>query len=505
MGFRLAARSPRVAAPATASPAVALGCLVLFAVPFLGVGLFTLTQALVKLRAGDLAGAGFLGAFGAVFGGVGGGMVALGIRARNEAARAAALRTRYPEEPWRWRTAWSTGRIADGTRPGEYVLWFLAALWNLIAWPALFLGGRQALSHATPAAWVVVIFPLVGIGLAVAATQATLRYRKYGTSYLELATMPGVIGHGLRGTVVASPALEHAGQVHVTLSCVRITISGSGNSQTTSETIVWRDEGLVQGQRGVGGPGEGVRVRLPVAFRVPADVPPSDTSQTGSRIEWRLELAAAVPGIDYRARFDVPVFRTAESDRPLAPEQDTALGPALAPIRYQRPQNSPIRVTESGRRVEVFYPPARNPSVAFAVTLFSAIWIGLIWLMATLKAPLFFVVVFSAFGAVLVWITLRLWLRVVQVSASPEGLTVASGLGRAGAPRRLLAAEIASVDTRIGMQSGTTVYYDVVVRRKDGGTVEAGGGIADKREAEWLAARLTQALGRSDDAPDSGR
>jgi hypothetical protein len=60
--------------------------------------------------------------------------------------------------------------------------------------------------------------------------------------------------------------------------------------------------------------------------------------------------------------------------------------------------------------------------------------------------------------------------------------------------QRLDAGEIAEVTTRIGMQSGGTPFYDLVLVRKDGDEVPAGRGIRDKREAEWLADTVRRAL-----------
>ncbi len=40
---------------------------------------------------------------------------------------------------------------------------------------------------------------------------------------------------------------------------------------------------------------------------------------------WRLVVTADVPGIDYSATFEVPVFRTVESDTPLTAEELAAL------------------------------------------------------------------------------------------------------------------------------------------------------------------------------------
>jgi hypothetical protein len=60
--------------------------------------------------------------------------------------------------------------------------------------------------------------------------------------------------------------------------------------------------------------------------------------------------------------------------------------------------------------------------------------------------------------------------------------------------RRVSSDEIAEVTTRIGMQSGNTPYYDLILVRKDGKRMSAGRSIRDKREAEWLAATMREAL-----------
>ncbi|MEO7137243.1 MAG: hypothetical protein ABI037_05980 [Gemmatimonadales bacterium] len=74
-------------------------------------------------------------------------------------------------------------------------------------------------------------------------------------------------------------------------------------------------------------------------------------------------------------------------------------------------------------------------------------------------------------------------------------LTWARGYLFPGRARSLPAAEIADVVALIGMQAGTTLYYDVAVVRKRGKKVKVGRSVRDKREAEWLAGVLKKALG----------
>ena len=69
-------------------------------------------------------------------------------------------------------------------------------------------------------------------------------------------------------------------------------------------------------------------------------------------------------------------------------------------------------------------------------------------------------------------------------------MTVASGWLVPKRERTLRAAEVAEVTTKIGAQAGQTPYYDVVLVTTSGKRVTAGGGIRDKREAEWLAATM---------------
>jgi hypothetical protein len=55
---------------------------------------------------------------------------------------------------------------------------------------------------------------------------------------------------------------------------------------------------------------------------------------------------------------------------------------------------------------------------------------------------------------------------------------------------------VGDVEVKIGLQSGSTVYYDLAVLQKSGRRVNAGSGIRDKREAEWLAGLIKNAVGQ---------
>jgi hypothetical protein len=106
-----------------------------------------------------------------------------------------------------------------------------------------------------------------------------------------------------------------------------------------------------------------------------------------------------------------------------------------------------------------------------------------------------FPIVFGLCELLLGWVVLELWLGVSRAGVRSDGIVVAKGLGYPGREQKIAVDSIADVVPTIGMQAGSTPYYDVVVRRKDGKKVIAGRSVRDKREAEWLAITIKKELG----------
>jgi hypothetical protein len=151
-------------------------------------------------------------------------------------------------------------------------------------------------------------------------------------------------------------------------------------------------------------------------------------------------------------------------------------------------------VSRTRRGTEIAFPAARNPGTSAALTLFLAIWLAAVWATVHFEAPRLLQVIFGVFGLLILWGVVASWLGVSQVTVGDGGVTVASGLLAPMRERRFSADEIAEVTTKIGMQAGNTPYYDLILVRKDGKQMPAGRAIRDKREAEWLAATMREAL-----------
>jgi hypothetical protein len=478
-----------------------VGCLAVFLLPFAGVGVFAGVQTARMIGSGQWGQAAFFALFAVTFGGVGvGGLVGLA-RGRRRLAEVEAARARHPDEPWLWRADWAAGRIEDSNRMGARFAWAFAAFCNLVSLPAGYFGVRAAVEQGNRAGLVALLFPVAGVGLLAWAARISARLRRFGVSRLELEGRPAAIGRSFAGTVLAPLALTPTGGFRVVLSCIRRVTTGSGDDRSTSERVLWQEE-----QRVAGRPSrtaQGMSTTISVRFPIPPDALPCDDRNARDTVLWRLEVSAEVPGVDYASAFEVPVFRTAESDRPRTGEE-AAAARAIAEraAHFQPGPECRIRVTRNRRGTEIVFPAGRNRGAAIGLTLFLLLWLGAIMAMVLLGAPLVFPIVFGLFAALLMWAVLDQWLGVARVTAGDGAVRVASGLITAGRERLVPSPEVVEVVTRIGMQAGGTPYYDIVVVRRNGRKVVAGRGIRDKREAEWVAGLIRESV---DPKPHDGQ
>ena len=468
-----------------------VGCVILFLLPFAAVGAVTAVMAVQRAAARNWTEALFFALFGVTFGGVGFGGITAALAGRRKLKEQAALEARHPESPWLWRADWASGRIVDSGRATMMTAWILAAFWNLVSLPGAFFAVRAAVQEGNHLALLALLFPLVGIGLLVWAVRSTLHYRKYGVSRLELSTVPGVVGRTLTGMVRAPARMQPDDGFQVTLSCVRRVTTG-GEDNSTSESILWQEERRVMGEPSR--TAAAMETHIPVAYRLPADAQPCDDTDSNNRVLWRLRLSAVVPGVDYEAQFEVPVYRTSGSDRPLSADEERITQDPLAGTGYQQPADSRIVVTSNRRGTEVLFPAARNPGAATSLSFLLLLWLGCIAVQMHLRAPLVFPIVTGILGVLIFIGVLDLWLQVSRVTADAGTLTWAVGYLSPGREHTLPGSEIADVIASIGMQAGTTVYYDVAVVRKNGKKIRVGRAVRDKREAEWLAGVIKKAI-----------
>jgi hypothetical protein len=111
---------------------------------------------------------------------------------------------------------------------------------------------------------------------------------------------------------------------------------------------------------------------------------------------------------------------------------------------------------------------------------------------------MFFPIVFSLFGALILWLVLDLWFGTTRVVVDVDEVRVKNAILGLGSTRRYLPSEFADVKKKIGMQSGGrngTAYYQIRLVRSSGRQVVAGQQVRDKREAERLVEEMKTSLG----------
>jgi len=375
--------------------------------------------------------------------------------------------------------------------------WAFAILWHLIAAPATFLGAVPAIQQGKTVAWVALFFPVAGGILLIWAAHLTLRFWRFGVSWLELEGSGATLGGALRARITAQRLPEDS-TVDLTLTCINKVVTGSGQNRSTWEKVVWQEQQRVPREALEPGP-EGESV--PVSFRLPFDAPPTRADNPNDRIVWRLEARARLAGVDYDEMFEVPVAPSLPGKEP------AGAGVAVATPDPARPEASRIVVEEAEGGTRFVLPGGRNARATFVVGLFAAIFMGgggLFYYLASagLRGDWFGVgvtsviaVVLIPFILVLVLITLHTAFLRTSLVAGSSGLAVTSHLLGLSWTVSAPAKEIGDIKLSVGMQVGLTPYYDLKIARAGGGrpmTISAM--LKDKREAEWLASAIKKSL-----------
>ncbi len=465
---------------------VAAGCLILFGLPFAAAGLFAVRmsskaknpkEALVMVLVGSaflLVGVGLMIA------------AAVGRRKLSEIDR---LKTQYPGQPWMWRADWANGIARSRNAYGVAGMWVFALLWNLITAPGVILALPEMARKGDAHALLFVPFIAVGIGLVISALRQTIRRVEFGAGVLDLRSPPYKLGGRLDGAIHARFHHMPEKGVEVRCSCVQRTVSGSGNSRSVSERILWREEASVP-PSALAQAAEGMTI--PISFRLPSDQPETSAENPDSQIVWIVQTTADVPGVDYDDAFEVPVYgRTAA-----VAVDDAFAGESAAPV--SEPERHTILVQPTPDGVQFYFPADRNPGVAAGITLFFLIFTAVVVFLVKARAPLIFPVVFGLADALILVGALYQWFGTSRVTIGSGRLTAHGGIFGIGRTRVVSLSDIASLSYAVGMQSGGaqgTPYYDIRLTQSSGGQITLGSGVQNKQELEWLLAQMRSACG----------
>jgi hypothetical protein len=399
-------------------------------------------------------------------------------------------------------------RVRSTTRSNLIGAWVFAVLWTLISAPILFFIPREL--QRKPIAAIGFVFPIIGIGLLAWAVMLTLRWRRFGQAWFEMAA-PASSGGMCAGSIrtrLDRPSPGDRLVVTVKLTCLQRIVSGRGKHRSVREHILWREEQDVPAEHILFTP---TGAAIPIQFALPADALETTASKRSGGVFWALTVDASLPGVDLHEDFDVPVYGGAMAQGPVQKD-----GPYIA--QRPVPEDGPYAVAQSAKEavtrqdlaaagihvrqteagVEYHFGAARNPSFAIGLTTFLLIWTGALSLQIAIDAPVFFPLLTGLFELLLLVITADLWLGTTTFTVGPHTVRCRQAIAGLGATRVIASTDIVKIDLHISMQTTGrtgTPYYEIRATTGPGRHRSLGSGIRNKAHAEWLAQEMRSAIG----------
>lgn len=438
----------------------------------------------------------FLLLFGLVFGAVGFGLLGAGLWSVRREKENEALAVQNPDAPWRWNKDWSNGFIQGGGKGAAIATGFFALIWNGISAPLLFIIPGEVLEKANYIALVGLLFPAIGALLIGMTLYLFLRYRKYGATTVEMITMPGVIGGDLRALVHVPTRIVAEEPIQVQLSCLKVRVTGSGKNRRTSRSILWQDAYGVPASAVAETGGE---TAIPVRFRIPYDQPETfdNPGTDNGDIEWKLEVEAKTPGIDFKSEFLLPVFKTPESSPEVMSGERDEETFGIASETVVDPRVVQVQQLVDGGH-EFYYPPARLwGSTLFFIPMGLVFGGAGVFMIYASDAPLFMGIIFAAVGGLIVLGGMHLLTARIRVTINRYGVRLRSGVPFLTRTRAFGHAAVQEINVANGMSVNDKQYYNIMLRLADGKTLKAGSLIPSRRMADAIVEEMVGAMSGS--------
>lgn len=386
------------------------------------------------------------------------------------------LREQHPNEPWLWREDWAQRTARESADVGGFCLWGFTIVWCLFSLPMLLFVVWKWPPDVRSLLFL--SFPVAGALLLLLVIYQTLRRLKYGTSLCRLERVPIPVGSTLRGEVDVRIREQPADGFALRLACVRRTVTGSGRSRSVHESVLWQDEQTVT--HGAMPSANGLRV--PFRFEIPWEAEPADLTNAENLVVWRLHVTASVPGIDYQAMFDLPVFRTDDARDEHPPR-------VHSPAAWQPPPEITIGADA------IIIRPSRTLADWTAPIVFFPLWFGVLALAGSFGAPLVVLAFFALIALLVLVVIVDFLAGRTTLSATRTTLALRRtwfGLGRR---RTFPANDVVRVEPVSGSTFGNRGYHDVRATLRDGRAMRVAKHLRNRKDAEMLADRVAQALG----------
>jgi len=419
---------------------------------------------------------GFKAIFLVTFGGVGTGLIIYTFMKPKDSDP-----SEYPGQPWLAQKDWADNRIPSGSKILMYVSWGFAVFWNAISAFIPFVAYEEV-QKGNNLVLIALLFPLVGIGLIVWALRNTMQWKKFGQSYLTLDPFPGSINGQVGGTIELHYPYDPAYTFATTLSSIHSYVSGSGKNRNRSERLNWQDTVVAHTEMGLYG------TRIVFRFDVPPGLPPSDVNRPGDSYElWRLNVSAALPGVDLDQDYEIPVFATGQKSGLTGREIDEA-AQKTADMSLQAAK-ARMQLINGANGTEFFFPLGRNIGPACTALICGIVFTGASYFLMFHEGRHLFGGIFGLFGLPIMLGGLYMITNSLHVQKDASGNIVSTRriLGIPTRHRYVYAGDIRSLEksSNFSTQSGGkhVKHFKVYAQTADGKKIVFGEGFHGEREA----------------------
>ena len=230
----------------------------------------------------------------------------LGVGSLVDRSRLKSRRALHPDAPWHADHAWDPAGATyspGSSLAGQFaVVLFMSALLGPFNYFTLYAPKPDV---PTWAKFLVGFFDLILVLVVVGIVMTVVQHAKYGTARLAFQAFPFFLGDTLTARLSSSRAIGQFKKLTFTLRCIEErTVTRRSGNKTSVQTVcdqLWAEEAAQEG--GTLREGNEVVVR----FDLPEGEYGTRLAEPPARY-WELAVVADTPGMDFSARFLVPVY-----------------------------------------------------------------------------------------------------------------------------------------------------------------------------------------------------
>ena len=428
---------------------------------------------------------------------IGAGFVLVAFGGYRRLKQQAEIEEANPSSPWLWRTDWASRKSESQNKKTEITAWMVCIFCNLVMIPVAVTLLPQLARRNDPRVFLIVGFCSIGVILFVVALRASLRHRRFGNTYFEFDSLPFSPGARLAGKIHLKLDADAAHGIDLRLTCVRKMITGSGNSRSTVQTVLWQTEQNVSsGAMGM----DPFSRTIPVDFAIPSNAYVTDHDNSSDQVLWLLHAQANIPGIDYSDDFELPVFKSSFSAEQVpanSPSEASVFAGGTSDDSNAVPVSAPAHpkaiISAQDGGTEFYFPAFRTPSRALFLLIFTVIWTGVVYFLFHSKAPWFFPIIFGLMDIFVILGLFHVAMGTARIRVGNGAIVSTTRVLGVGSTKQFLFSEVdAIVAVTSGQQGGTqgNSMYAIRLRTKNGRRVTLADEISSRQEARWIVSQI---------------